>query len=80
MPSDQNYELLANARITLTIEVEADGTWGAKCDLDQVNRQAGDATLRAVQDLFSKPEVRKHVRARVVGEPTVDIVTFRRKK
>jgi hypothetical protein len=75
-----NLEVLATARITVTVEIEVNGTWGGKSDINQVYRQAGNEAVNAFDSALKSPEVRKHVKAQIVGKPEINVITFARKR
>ena len=60
----------AFARVTITIEVESRSSWGSGCSIDQIERQAGQESLHALQDAM----ITSKLRARVIGKPIVSAV------
>ena len=73
-----NKKVRATARITLTVEIDDDGVWGADCPIDQIHRQAKEGAIGALEralrraaspDAQSQPVAR--LALRIVGEPKV---------
>lgn len=62
---------IATARVTLTIEIDINSTWGETSHISQVFDQATTEAKNAVQNTFKN-------RCKIIGEPKVEaIVTGR---
>lgn len=68
-----NTDLGAYARVTVTLEMQAKSGWGAKCDIEQIERQA-------VQDVLGEIDKANLSGAKVIGKPVVEAVLVRRRK
>lgn len=61
---------VATARATVTVEVRDLGCWGEDTKMQQIHKQAADAALGKLRQVFSS-EVYKF---RIFGEPKVTVV------
>lgn len=44
----------ATARVRITVEVSADGSWGGDCTLEQVRKQAMDAAVQRLASVLER--------------------------
>jgi hypothetical protein len=58
------------ARVTLTIEIEADGCWGENCQLKQIFEQAEESALGKLRKAFQNSPKK----IRIIGEPTTEAI------
>jgi hypothetical protein len=58
------------ARVQVTVEITAGGTWGQDCTLDQVFRQATEEAIGKIR--------RELERVDIIGEPKVLAITTER--
>jgi len=68
-------KIRATSRVTVTVEIDTGGSWGADCTVEQVQKQAADSARAAlmkglVLDLNSMGKDTKTT-ARIVGEPKI---------
>jgi len=68
-------KIKATSRVTVTVEIDTGGSWGADCTVEQVQKQAADSARAAlmkglVLDLNSMGKDTKTT-ARIVGEPKI---------
>jgi len=68
---------IASARVTVTLQVDADGTWGDDCTLKQMHDQAGENAVQQVR--FMLQEHRGHAGMVIVGEPSVELISARKR-
>jgi len=73
---NENINVLATAKVLVTLEVDAGSHWGGDCATQQVFDQAGRETIQRVMN-----ELRKlGPRVRVVGDPKVTMVVVGKKE
>ena len=70
-------QVVARARVKMTIDLEADGTWGNDCSLAQILKQAEHETVEKVYRLVSGAHPRHKLA--IVGKPVVTAVIAREK-
>lgn len=56
---------ISKGRVTVTVELDADGTWGFECKLDQIHKQATEEVLASLKTKLKEKNIR------IVGEPKV---------
>lgn len=72
MSTAKRKNTITSARVTVTVEVCAVGTWGPECQLDQVYRQAEEAAVGRLNNAL------KGQNCKIVGVPKVEAVTSER--
>lgn len=68
--------MTTTARVTLTLDIDTDGTWGDDYKMSQVRDQAISEALGCINRLIQQ----RHIKARIVGKPIVDIVMHQPKQ
>lgn len=66
----------ASAVVTVTVEVQANGSWGPDCSVAQVHQQAGHEAVNAVRTALRNAGYA--TRMKVVGEPEIRTVIVER--
>jgi hypothetical protein len=69
-------QLIANARVTVTLELDGGGPWGSDCKMDQVYKQAADHAVGTLRRMMQETKVR----ALIIGEPVVVAVLTEEKR
>lgn len=69
-------KIKATSRVTVTVEIDTGGSWGADCTVEQVQKQAADAARAALMrglviDLQTMSNSTQKTTARIVGEPKI---------
>lgn len=64
--------MTTSARAIVTIEVSGIGTWGPKCDLAQVYKQAAESAVHAIRQALIESKSDK--RFEIIGEPKITAV------
>lgn len=65
----------ATARMKVVIEVDAQGSWGDKCQLDQVNSQAKEAVMGMLNRI-----ARDNPGFRIIGTPIESSIMLTERK
>lgn len=61
---------IVKATVTVTVEIEAGGSWSSDCTISQVQKQAGEESVNKLSRLIHGGGNGM----RVVGEPKVEII------
>ncbi len=59
--------MITKATVLLSVEVEASGTWGPECSMEQIIRQASESAIGQIRNSLT--------RYRIVGDPAVTTIT-----
>ena len=66
---------VSTARVTLTLEIEVESTWGDDCTVGQVYKQAQDGAMGTISQMVAASGVNKYrERVRVIGKSKIDAV------
>lgn len=71
MASDPKPKVQAAARVTLTVEIRVDDTWGADCQVEQIHRQATESALGILERMRKPDRMRPFT---IIGEPKVTAI------
>ena len=61
-------KISAYAKVTVTLEITADSSWGAECKMDQIHDQASVDVIGQLNRLMGSGNLRG---ARIIGTPKV---------
>lgn len=61
----------ASARVTLTVEISVDDTWGNDCRVDQIQRQAAESALGILRRM---KEPHRMSPFKIIGDPKVTMI------
>jgi len=64
--SSKEKKTKATAQVRITIEMDADGNWGADCTIKQIHDQARRECLQRLRNIIN---TNRHMK--IIGEPTV---------
>lgn len=59
--------MITKATVQVTVEIEASGSWGSDCSMDQIIRQASESAVGQIRNALHKH--------RIIGEPAVTTIT-----
>lgn len=70
-------KISTHARVTLTIEFSVGSSWGEKCSIEQVHKQAVDEAYGFIENTVKSkiPEARHKIR--IVGKPKIEAIIVR---
>lgn len=85
MVEKRNERVGATARVTVTIEIDADSSWGSGCTIDQIRDQAIESAMGRLRKAIAAtipndPEEKRPRPIRIIGEPTVAAVIVERER
>ena len=67
-------QISARARVTVTLELDAEGLWGGDCTVGQVHKQAIDNVRATLDSPDAMGRLVAAGKIRIVGEPLVRMV------
>lgn len=80
----QKAEVVARARVVVTVEIPLPDKWGADCSLDQIQKQAKDGAENALRNglVLSYLQCGRDPKteATIVGEPRVTAILVDEKR